>query len=331
METITLQHPKRQSKNVPRFGNATVRAHQVKRTAFRLSDLDVSDTIALLDNESNDLLFQIATHYIPRFDTETLIAPDQLTDHLLNAIAQHFNIDNPKSIAIGEDRLVVLDSLEHDFYMFDFSAFTSLRYRSPKLYECFCTLIRCLNVPFVEAEETAYFYKDYFDFILEGMSKRDQESEKKHFQKAVRTIDHIKEGKMTLVESIAQLNSYRPTNSVYADVKAFLLEWSGRDFNFYQTAPYEYYDADEDIEELQRNIAERTEVYDRISMFCNKGAGFYRCFNQSMQEDFNNSYLLNPCWTITTESAQTDLRDEISDFKRFSTEFYRLVSLLEIQ
>ncbi|WP_291960157.1 hypothetical protein [Maribacter sp.] len=329
METITLQHPKRQSKNVPRFGNGTVRAHKVKRAAFRLSDLDVSDTIALLDNESNDLLFQIATHYIPRFDTETLIAPDQLTDHLLNAIAQHFNIDNPKSIAVGEDRLVVLDSLEHDFYMFDFSTFTSLRYRSPKLYECFCTLLRGLKLPFVEAEETQYFYMDYFEFILDGMSKRDQESEKRHFQKAVRTIDHIKEGEMTLRESISQLNNYKPTNKVYANIKTFLLEWSGTQFTFSNSAPYEYYESDEDIEQFDKSIEQRTDVYDRIGMFCSKGASFNRSFNQSMQEDFNNSYLLNPCWTITIESAQIDLRDEISDFKRFSTEFYRLVSALE--
>lgn len=329
METITLQHPKRQSSNVPRFGNATNRTHPPKRTAFRISDLDVSDTLFPLDEQSNQLLFQIVSIYIPDFDTEVLIGPHLISDYLIKAIVLHFDIDNLKSIAIGEDKLVVLQSLEHDFYMFDFSPFLSLRYRSPKLYECFCTFLKCFKLPFVEAQETQYFFMDYFECILDGMSKRDQEREKSYFAQAVKAIDHIKEGKMTLGESIAQLNQYRPTNKVYGDIKAFLLEWSGIEFNFQSSAPYEYYDAEEDIGELEKNIGERIDVYDRISMLCNKGAGFLRCLNQSLQDDYSNSYSLSPCWTITKEHAQTDVRNQISDFERFSKEFYTLVSALE--
>lgn len=329
METITLQHPKRQFKDISRFGNGTGATHKVESTAFRLSDLDVSDRLVNLDKYSNGLLLQIAMAHIPNFDSNVSISPDRISDFLVKEIASYFKIGSPTNISIGDEKLVVFGTLEHDFYLFDFSAFLSLRYRSPKLYQCFCAFIKQLEMPFIEEEETIYFFEDYFDFMVEGMSSRDAYYEKKHFEMAKSTIAEIKECEMTLGESIQILSTYRPTNELYRDIKSFLVKWTGASFLFENTAPYEFYDADEDLEELDRSIYERTEIYNRIALYCNKGKGFYNTFKQSLQDTYANGHLLQPCWTISTERAETSIRDSIYDFVRFSDDFYNLVSRLE--
>ena len=307
--------------NGTRHGQESDHTHR----RLRLCDIDVAPKVFPLPTKMNRVLMGINLAHGTGLEPDVEVWPEQVSHVLVSALSQHFGIEKGQMTVSGK-KVVVTHSLTYDFYLVDFWPFLRLRYRAPKLYTAFASLLVSLAFPFIEDGENRYFAEHYFDWAFDMDAVRARKLVGR-WAKGVRQVKQLRKVAISPKKALALLETYHPTKPIYKDIKTFLVDYLPQRFYFHEGYPTEYYtEAGEDPKTLAEAIyyGEVVEVYERIAMYCVQDDFFEEAIHQSMQDFANNSYLYSPCRTITKKKAETEIRDNIEGFETFNERFMDL-------
>lgn len=338
METKTASKFKRKSISQNSFGNRTKTKNCFERQ-FRLSDLDVTNHFTDLPN-SNSLLFQLNEIYNPTFNPNKLIQSHLLSDELLKGLQSTFNT-NPLHFGIADDYVLVAEELKYDVYQFELKPFFKLRYKAPILFDAFMYFVHSSKIEIIDNKNTKFF-DEYVNEIFMDKATDTSETltERKSFLKAIESIkisekiiknSKSKKTKKTILKELA---NYKPHNKTYILLKECLLNWLELDFSFINNYPYDYYTKEEkntyeDDEDDEND--DSIDLSDVIVFAYNDNQHVTAEINEMRTLVFNNSKGISPpCWLITKEKAETNIKIQIEKFETFATEYLALTDLMNV-